>query len=83
MLLKFYHHLHPLFEVESSFVDKNYEDTSLDIFEMVVSTSEPSTELVIQEFFYISKILGECKRHQMLFRMVGGGMNSCSQLLTF
>jgi hypothetical protein len=40
MLLKSYHHLHPLFKVESSYVHKIYEDISLNIFEMVASTSE-------------------------------------------
>jgi hypothetical protein len=73
MLLKFYHHLHPLFEVESSFVEKNYEDTSLDIFEMVVSTNEPTRELVIQEFlifeieriFFLANILTNLKRYHL------------------
>jgi len=46
MLLKSYHHLHPLFKVESSFVHKIYEDISLNIFEMVVSISEVTKELI-------------------------------------
>jgi hypothetical protein len=35
MLLKFYHHLYPLCEVESSFVDKSDETCQLNIFEMI------------------------------------------------
>jgi hypothetical protein len=47
MLLKSYHHLHPLFTIESFFVSKFDENNSLDnIFEMVVGTNEPTKELV-------------------------------------
>jgi hypothetical protein len=35
MLVKFYHHLYPLCEVESSFVDKSDETCQLEIFEMI------------------------------------------------
>jgi hypothetical protein len=37
MPLKSYHHLHPFFEVESSFAYKIDENKSLDIFEMVLA----------------------------------------------
>jgi hypothetical protein len=40
MLLKFYHHLYPLFEVESSLVHKIDENKGLDIFEIVTDTNE-------------------------------------------
>jgi hypothetical protein len=50
MLLKSYHHLHPLSEVESSFVHKIDEDGNLDIFEIVVSTSLLTKELLIENF---------------------------------
>jgi len=47
MFLKSYHHLHPLFKIESYFVNKFDEDNSLyNIFEMVVGTNEPAKELV-------------------------------------
>jgi hypothetical protein len=46
MFLKFYHHLHPLSKVDSSFVDKFNKDTDLDIFEMVVNTNELMKELI-------------------------------------
>jgi hypothetical protein len=45
MLLKSYNHLHPLFEAKSFFVYKSDEDSSLNIFEMVVNISEPTKEL--------------------------------------
>jgi len=40
LLLKSYHHLHPLFKIENSFVNNSNEDNSLDIFDMVISTNE-------------------------------------------
>ncbi len=40
MLLKSYHHLHPLSKVECSFAKRSDEDCSLDIFEIVASMSE-------------------------------------------
>jgi hypothetical protein len=51
MFLKCYYHLHPLVEferdVEQRVVEQNVEeDMSLDIFEMIASTSEPTTKLV-------------------------------------
>ncbi len=47
MLLKCYHHLHPLLKTKSSFVNKFDEDSNLDIFEMVEGISELAKELVI------------------------------------
>ncbi len=46
MLLKSYHHLHPLSKVESPFLYINDENINLDMFEMVVNTSELVKELV-------------------------------------
>jgi hypothetical protein len=44
MLLKCYYHLHPLVESERGVVDPRVEeDMSLDIFEMIASTSDPTT----------------------------------------
>jgi hypothetical protein len=40
MLLKSYHHLHPLSKFEHSFAKRSDEDYNLDIFEMVTSMSE-------------------------------------------
>ncbi len=73
MLLKFYHHLHPLFEVESSFVDKNYEDTSLDVFEMVVSTNEPRGSLLFKNVLYFEDIKWMEKTSNAFWN--GGGEN--------
>jgi hypothetical protein len=48
MLLKCYHHLHPLFG--NVVVDQGVdEDYSLDTFEMTTSTSEPTKKLVNRE----------------------------------
>ncbi len=44
MLLKCYYHLHPLVEYEGGVVDERVEeDKSLNIFEMTINTSEPTT----------------------------------------
>jgi hypothetical protein len=40
MLLMSYRHLHPLFYVDSSFVDNIDQDSCLNIFEMVANTNE-------------------------------------------
>jgi hypothetical protein len=50
MLLKSYHHLYALFEVESSFVHRIDEDGDLDIFKIVVSTRLLTKELLIENF---------------------------------
>jgi hypothetical protein len=44
MLLKSYHHLHPLPKAKSYFVYKNDEDNNLDIFEMVAVNNELSSQ---------------------------------------
>jgi hypothetical protein len=49
LLLKSYHHLHPLSKIESSFVNKSNEDNSLDIFEMVISTDDLTKEPINQK----------------------------------
>ncbi len=50
MLFKCYYHLDPLVEFERSVVDKKVEeDKSVDIFEMISSTSELATKLVNKE----------------------------------
>ncbi len=46
MLLKFYHHLHPLSRAKSSLVCKIDENMNLDIFEMVVGISELVKEFI-------------------------------------
>jgi hypothetical protein len=47
--------LHALFEVESFFVHKINEDSSLDIFEMVANISELTKELVNQNLLIFHK----------------------------
>jgi hypothetical protein len=44
MFLKCYYHLHPLIGSERGVVNQRIKkDKSLDIFEMIVSTNEPTT----------------------------------------
>jgi hypothetical protein len=47
MLLKRHYHLHPLPKSERGVVDQRIEkDSNLDIFEIIVGTSEPTTKLI-------------------------------------
>ncbi len=46
MLLKSYHHLHPLSKGEILFPNINEEDCNLDNFEMMMDISELAKELV-------------------------------------
>jgi hypothetical protein len=55
MLLKCHHHLNLLVEIESSFANiGGDEDYSLDIFEQIVDTSEPTKELVNRELLILN-----------------------------
>jgi hypothetical protein len=46
MFLMYYHHLHPLYETESSLTYKIDEDRNLDIFGMVANVNKPTKDLV-------------------------------------
>jgi hypothetical protein len=48
MFLIYYHHLHPLYEAESSLAYKIDEDRSLDIFGMVANVNIPTRSLLIE-----------------------------------
>jgi hypothetical protein len=50
MFLKFYHHLHPFFKVESSFAYKIDEKKGLNIFETVANTNKSAKEFVIENY---------------------------------
>jgi hypothetical protein len=50
MCLKYYHHLHPMTEFVGCVDQIGDEDSSLDIFQQITSTSEPSKELVFGSF---------------------------------
>jgi hypothetical protein len=56
MFLKCYHHLHLVenYDVES-IMHRSYEDSSLDIFEMTTSTSEPMAKLINRELLIFRK----------------------------
>jgi len=54
--------MHPLFKIESYFVNKFDEDNSLyNIFEMVVGTNEPAKELVNWELMIFHKFQVDAK----------------------
>jgi hypothetical protein len=61
MFLKFYHHLYPLSETKSSFVNKFDESNSLDIFEMVAHTNDLVKELVNGELMMFSSFQVDAK----------------------
>ncbi len=82
MLLKCYYHLHTLVEYERGFVDQKVrEDMSLDIFEMITSTSEPTMELVNRKLLIFKHYQVDVKnikcplqwweKHQSMFLIVG------------
>jgi hypothetical protein len=56
MLLKSYHHLHSLLQGEQSFLNRNEEDCSFDIFEMVMNNNKPMKKLVSRKLFIFQKI---------------------------
>jgi hypothetical protein len=82
MLLKSYHRLHPLFKVESSFVHKIYEDISLNIFEMVVNTSELTKELIDRKLLIFQRYQVDAKNIKCLLTSEGN-MKPCFKLLVF
>jgi len=77
MLLKFYHHLYPLFEAKSSLIYIIDENMYLNIFEMVTNINELAKELVNQELLIfhryqvdakdINCLLEWWKKHKTMF----------------
>ncbi len=61
MFLKSYHHLHPLFEVQSPFVHRIDEVNNFNIFEMVVNTNDLTKELVNRKLLIFLKYLLDAK----------------------
>jgi hypothetical protein len=55
MFLKCYYHLHPMVEFERGDEQRVEEDKSLDIFEMIVNTSELTTELANKELLIFKR----------------------------
>jgi hypothetical protein len=50
--LKWYHHLHPMSRSKVGYVEQTiYENFNLDIFQQIVSTIEPTKDLIIKERF--------------------------------
>jgi hypothetical protein len=70
MLLKYYHHLHPMIKSIRCVDQTCDEDSSLDIFQQTTFISEPSKELVSRELL-IRVLPSASQRHQMSSSMVG------------
>jgi hypothetical protein len=81
MLLKCYHHLHPMTKFVECVDEIGDEDSSLDIFQQIACTSEPLKELVIRELLIfkcyqmdpkdIKCHLQWWERHEVMFPIVG------------
>jgi hypothetical protein len=82
MLIKCYYHLHLLVEFERSvIVQRVVEDVSLDIFEIIVSTSELTMELVNKKLLIfkcyqvnvkdIKCPLQRWEKHESMFPIIG------------
>ncbi len=77
LFLKPYHHLHPCFKIESSFVNNFNEDNSLDIFDMVTNTNELIKKLLNKKLMifrrfqmdakYIKCFLEWWKKHESMY----------------
>jgi hypothetical protein len=82
MLLKCYHHLHPMIKFVGC-VDQTYgEDFSLDIFQWTTSTSEPLKELVTRELLILDITKWIPKTSNVFFNG-GDNMNPCFLRLVF
>jgi len=67
MLLKCHHHLHPLAEYESVFINIGVdEDCNLDLFEQIANTSEPVQELVNMELLIFRRYQVDMKEIKCL-----------------
>ncbi len=68
MLFKSYHHLHPLFEVQSPFVRRIDEVNNFNNFEMVANTSDLTKELVNRKLLIFKKYLLDAKDIKCLLK---------------
>jgi hypothetical protein len=71
MLLKCYHHLHPMTKSVGCVDQTCDENSSLDIFQHIVFTSEPLKELSTKELLIFRHCQVDPQRHQVSFSMVG------------
>jgi len=82
MFLKYFYHLHPLVEFEWGVVDEKVkEDKNLDIFEMTISTNEPTMKLVNRELLIFKHYQVDVKdikcrlqwwgKHENMFPTIG------------
>jgi hypothetical protein len=69
MLLKCYHHLHPL--SNNTIVDQCVdENCSLDIFELIINTNELNKELVNNELFIFRRFQVDAKNIKCPFQLI-------------
>jgi len=82
MLLKCYHHLHPMKNYDVEFAKhRSYEDNNPNIFEITTKTIEPIVELVNKELFIFKRFQVDPKeikchvqwwqKHESMFPIVG------------
>jgi hypothetical protein len=78
MLVKCYHHLHPLTSHGSAFVkERVIENCNPNAFEMTISTSEPTKELVNRELLISLKNEMNLKEIKCVFCNGFKNMNPC------
>jgi hypothetical protein len=83
MFLKCYYYLHPLVEFEKGVINQRVEkDKSLDIFEMTINTSEPTTKLVNKEL-QIFKCIKSMLKTSNVHCNGGKNMKTCFLQLVF
>jgi hypothetical protein len=71
MLLKCYHHLHPLVENEISFTNIGVDEgCNLNIFEKSANTNEPTKRTCEQGAPHFQTISNGCEGNKMLFALV-------------
>jgi hypothetical protein len=72
MLLKWYHHLHPMSRSKVGYVEQTiYENFNLNIFQQIVNTIEPTKKnLIIKEMFDFKTLPSESKKNQTSFERV-------------
>ncbi len=81
MLLKCYHHLHPMTKFVGCVNKKTHEDCNLDIFRQTAFTSQSTNELVIRELLILKHYQRDPKdikcpvqwwgKHEVMFLIVG------------
>jgi len=73
MLMKCYYYLHPLIESDNDFVNQRvYDDSGLDIFQMIARSTKPTKKLVKRELLVFQHYEVDVKKINVPF---DGGRN--------